>query len=283
MDKNKVGILSVLAGIALVIFYANSIEHQKVIFYIGLMLIVFGAKPAFLFVTSLATKQAVYKENRLKIGVILFVSGVVILALSWNFPAFQRLLTLVGFSLIIYGIRPTYTVLSKYLKVKNEGFGKPRTNTQKLVISVSSIIVGMIVMKMICYYPPPVTLLGIPLLFIIIYGLFTTPLYLSRALFKNVLDRPAGYFFILILITAGTVGQFVYFFKSEKELLNKNGKMTTAIVRKYASRKYYEIEINGKVYKSSFFETDSLNAGDQILIKYFPENPYHNEIISRIK
>lgn len=117
----------------------------------------------------------------------------------------------------------------------------------------------------------------------LIYGIFSAPLYLSRFFYKDVLDEINGYIAFLILIIIIAVGYFFYFFKKETINLEKNGKTIITHIKSYDNKKYYEIEVNGENYKSTYFKTDSLFSDDKVIIKYNPENPSNNIIVKRVK
>jgi len=94
-------------------------------------------------------------------------------------------------------------------------------------------------------------------------------------------------FFIGIIITIVIAPTYNYIsFKYNEHEINKKGIIITGTiveierVNKRLPNAIYKFVVNNKIYygKSEFNYSDSLEIGDQVLIKYLPLNPKMNQI-----
>ena len=117
--------------------------------------------------------------------------------------------------------------------------------------------------------------------FILIYGTFNFPRFLSIKFKTNNFNK---FFVIYFLLTLSFIGfAFFFWFRYQDNRLQNYGQYTKAIVvDKELIRGEYEItySYNYKNEKIKYRVTNSdFNIGDSILIKFMTDNPYQNEII----
>ena len=149
--------------------------------------------------------------------------------------------------------------------------------------TLTAIIIGISICFLFSFYQDYRKYFATIGFLILIYGTFNFPRLLS---IKFNTQNFTKFFTIYFLLTISLIGiLFFCWFRYQDSRLENYGQYTNAIVTEKElvsgefqitySYKYRNEKIKYKVSNSN------LNIGDSILVKFMPDNPYHNEIIEK--
>jgi hypothetical protein len=150
--------------------------------------------------------------------------------------------------------------------------------------TLTAIIIGISICFLFSFYQDYRKYFATIGFLILIYGTFNFPRLLS---IKFNTQNFTKFFTIYFLLTISLIGiLFFLWFRYQDSRLENYGQYTKAIVTEKKlvrgefqitySYEYRNEKINYQVSNSD------LNIGDSILVKFMPDNPYHNEIIEKI-